>query len=315
MARSGGRKRCILLLQMSTKAVEAKEESMKTLPLIGLGLCLIFAVIPVPAQDDVGPSRYDRCATSIRNTPQDAYELCKQYLEQTPAEDAKKVECIRQWIANYEKVLPYIQFLQALTTDERAAWLVYEPDMDIKLPQTSEKEGPYAIEILRSFGDANEESMLMKAEAVYSSPSKMVGEVLRSLDDWTNESPNQMAPLWGMRGNDEIQSTEVVTARAVRYYYDLTLAVRQNPHLPSGFEALQTNLKYVAGIKHFDHYSHNKDRFENVYVADLTLVWGFGCGGLCGMGFTRNKLVVLDSKGDVVAMYLDAPANSESWVS
>lgn len=33
------------------------------------------------------------------------------------------------------------------------------------------------------------------------------------------------------------------------------------------------------------------------------------------MGFTRNKLVVLDSQGNVVALYLDAPINSESWVS
>jgi len=33
------------------------------------------------------------------------------------------------------------------------------------------------------------------------------------------------------------------------------------------------------------------------------------------MGFTRNKLVVLDGHGNVVAMYIDAPVNSESWVS
>jgi hypothetical protein len=33
------------------------------------------------------------------------------------------------------------------------------------------------------------------------------------------------------------------------------------------------------------------------------------------MGFTRNKLVVLDAKGNVLAMYLDAPVNSQFWVS
>ena len=156
--------------------------------------------------------------------------------------------------------------------------------------------------------------MLKKAEAVYSSPGEMVTEEFRSLGDW-DEPPDETAPLWGMRGNDNIQSTEVVTARAVRYYYDLTLAARQNPHLPSGFDALATNLEYAAVIKHCDHYSHNKDRFENVYVADLTLKWGFRCGGLCGVGFTRNKVVVLNGNGDVVAMYLDAPENSQSWVS
>lgn len=217
-----------------------------------------------------------------------------------------------------------MQFLQGLTTDQKAAWLVYEPDMTIQLPQTSEKKGPYKIEISRSFGGSKEEGMLREAEAVYSSPSKMVEDVFRFLDDREpdgkgNERTREMAPLWGMRGNDEIESTQIVTARAVRYYYDLTLAVRHNPHLPSGFDAVNTDLKYTAAIKHFDHYSHNhnhkEDRFENVYVADLTPKWGFGCGVLCGMGFTRNKLVVLGDKGEVIAMYLDAPENSNSWVS
>lgn len=208
-----------------------------------------------------------------------------------------------------------MQFLQGLTTDQEAPWFVYKPDMDIELPQTSRKEGPYKVEVLRSFSNSSEETLLRTAEAVYSSPSKMVQSVFRFPDGLASEPPQEMAPIWGMRGNDDIQSTDIVTARAVRYYYDLTLAVRQNPHLPSGFDAVNTNLKYIASIKHFDHYSHNKDSFESVYVADLTLEWGFVCGGPCGMGFTRNKVVVLDGNGVVVALYLDAPVNSQSWVS
>jgi hypothetical protein len=124
-----------------------------------------------------------------------------------------------------------------------------------------------------------------------------------------------MAPIWGMPGNDDIQSTVVVTSRAVRYYYDLSLAVKANPRLPTGFSAVATSLKYDGVIRHFDRYSHNGNTFEDVYVGDLTLEWSFICGGLCGMGFTRNKLVVLDANGNVLAMYLDAPVNSQSWVS
>jgi hypothetical protein len=301
---------------------------MKTIFLISTTLCLLlastFAGIPAPAQDAAAPNPYQRCTTSIKNAPQDAYEPCRQYLEQVPQDDPNHIECVKKWIADYEKALPYVQFLQGLTTNEKGPWLIYKPDMTIQLPPTSEKEGPYKIEISRSFANSNQEAMLRKAEAVYSSPSDMVAHVFRSLDDWEpdgqgNERTREMAPLWGMRGNDEIQSTQIVTARAVRYYYDLTLAVRQNPHLPSGFEALNTDLKYTASIKHVDHYSHkhdhNEDNFDNVYVADLTLKWGFGCGGLCGMGFTRNKVVVLNDKGEVIAMYLDAPENYSSWVS
>jgi hypothetical protein len=278
------------------------------LSLLSLGTALL-------AQDGGPANSYQRCTATIENVPQDAYQPCRQYLEHTPPDTPEHLEHVKTWVAQYEKVLSYIQFLQGLAADQKAAWIVYEPDTGIDLPQTSEKEGPFKMEISRSFGDPKEEAILRTAEAVYSGPAKMVEEVFRSLSYWANEPLDEMAPIWGMRGNDEIQSTEIVTARAVRYYYDLTRTVRQNPHLPSGFDAVNTNLKYVGAIKHFDRYSHKKDNFENVYVADLTLEWGFVCGGLCGMGFTRNKLVVLDSRGEVIAMYLDAPANSQSWVS
>jgi len=205
--------------------------------------------------------------------------------------------------------------LQDLTTDKNALWFVYKPDMAIQLPETSDTEGPYKIQTSRSFRGLNEEEMLRKAEAVYSSPSKMVADVLRSLYAWADKPPEEMAPIWGTPGNDSIQSADVVTARAVRYYYDLSLAAKANPRLPTGFNAAAIGLKYVGVIRHFDRYSHNGSTFENVYVSDLTLEWSFICGGLCGMGFTRNKLVVLDANGNVIAMYLDAPVNSQSWVS
>ncbi len=280
------------------------------------------AVTPLLAQDGAttenGPYRlYALCVANIRNVPLEAYRPCKQYLEQTPTSDdnTPQVKYVKTWIARYEKVLPYLQFLQGLTTDKNTPWFVYEPDMAIHLPETSDTEGPYRIQISRSFRGLNEEEMLRKAEAVYSSPSKMVADVFRSLGYWADKPSEEMAPIWGMPGNDNIQSTDVVTARAVRYYYDLSLAAKVNAQLPTGYAALAIGLKYDGVIKHFDRYSHNGNTFEDVYVGDLTLEWSFTCGSLCGMGFTRNKLVMLDTNGNVIAMYLDAPGNSESWVS
>lgn len=280
------------------------------------------AVTPLPAQDNATTENstvrlYTLCVANIRNLPLEAYRPCKQYLEQAPTSDdnTPQVKYVKTWIARYEKVLPYLQFLQGLTTDKNAPWFVYEPDMAIQLPETSDTEGPYKIQISRSFRGLNEEEMLRKAEAVYSSPSKMVADVLRSLYAWAYKPPEEMAPLWGTPGNDNILSADVVTAKAVRYYYDLSLAAKANPHLSTGFSAAAIGLKYVGVIRYFDRYSHSGNTFENVYVGDLTLEWSFTCGGLCGMGFTRNKLVVLDANGNVIAMYLDAPVNSESWVS
>jgi hypothetical protein len=279
-------------------------------------LCTTILSAPPHAQDRPATTNYQVCAAAIEQTPQTAYEPCKQYVDQRPVDDPKHAEFVQQWMAAYEKVLPYVQFLEGLAADPKAAWFVYGPDLQIELPATSQLEGSFPIVLHRWFSNGEEEAMLKKAEAVYSSPSQMVKKVFRSIGYWASESQQrEMAPIWGALANDDIQQTEVVTARAVRYYYDLTLAVRQNPHLASGFNPVHTNLKYDASIKHYDEYSHGKDHFQNVYVADLNLNWSFTCGGLCGMGFTRNKLVVFNSQGDVIAMYLDAPENSESWVS
>ncbi len=284
---------------------------------IALTLFLLVAFIPVLAQNKMGSKddQYNVCTTAMEKTPLTAVVPCKQYLEQQPYDDATRIERVTKWIANYEKVLPYVDFLRGLPANQKANWFIYEPDMKIEVPQTSDSKGPFKMEISRTFADSNEDAMLKKAEAVYSGASNSVDDIFRSLEYWANEFPKEMEPVWGMRGNDNIQQASIVTARAVRYYYDLTLAERKNPHLATGFTAQQTSLKYNASIKLVDKYTHKKDTFEDVYVADMTLEWAFNCGGLCGMGFTRNKVVLLDRSGNVIAMFLDAPVNSSSWVS
>jgi hypothetical protein len=280
-------------------------------------LYIMMALVGSSPQDKATSecNSYCVCVSKIASGAQDAYDSCTQYLEESTSDDAEHIQYVKTWVTLYKEIQPYMQFLQRLAGNEKAAWLLYEPDIAIELPQTSETEGPFAIQIARSFANRTEEALLRKAEAVYPGPNAMIHEVLRSSGGRVDELLKEMAPIWGIQGNDRIELTETVTARAVRYYYDLTLAARREPRLSSGVTAVSTSLKYEAGIKYLDHYSHGKDAFDSVYIADLTLQWGFTCGGLCGMGFTRNKIVVLDSHGNVIAMYLDAPVNSEDWVS
>lgn len=192
-------------------------------------------------------------------------------------------------------------------------WMLYPPDMAITLPDTSDTNGPFKIHISRSFANPREEALLRKAEAVY--PRKEPVIRWKSSSPLCSQDRITTAPRWGTCGNDQIEMADIVTASAVRYFYDLTLLARKNPRLPSGFTALETRMEYGAVIKFFADYSHSKDKWHGVYVADLTLKWSFTCGGLCGVGFTRTKVVVLDANGNVLAMYLDAPVNRESWVS
>jgi hypothetical protein len=255
---------------------------------------------------------YDLWLYKIKNGPEQTYGPCREYLERMHPRDG---DVIDSWVADYEKAIPYMQYLKDLAPDGNAPWLVYEPDEKINLPETPLSDGRFKVEISRVSSNPNEEKMLRTAEAVYLGPSNMVAQVCRSFQYWAQQPLGWMEPIWGMLGNDNIEQTSVVTAKAVRYYYDLSLAERVDPRLPTGFTAENSELEYKASIQHFEQYSHSGHDFTNVNVANLTLQWSFSCGGLCGMGFTRNKLVVLDDAGNVVALFLDAPENSSSWVA
>lgn len=259
---------------------------------------------------------YTRCTASMRTKPQSAYRDCKEYLEKYPGDDERRMQYVDTWVSAYEAVLSYIRAIKAVVPpDSTTPWFVYEPDLSLDIPQVTDKGGKHQVEIVRSFEGAGEEALLKRAEAVYPSVDKMVEAVSGDPVYWSKNLPEGDEPLWWAGGNDNVRLTKVVTARAVRYYYDLSQGLRSNPKFVTGFPMMSTSLKYVAAIKHYDEYTHAKEKFTDVYVADLNLEWSHICGGLCGMGFKRNKVVVLDSGGNVVALFLDAPENSSMWVS
>lgn len=286
-------------------------------------LAIIFMVVVGLAgnafsQDNLQARRdaYALCEANMRKDPKLAYRLCKEYLEKYPGDDYERLQVADKWVTAYERVLAYTKALQSLSSSSPSRdWLIFEPDLNITLPQVSEKEGNYKIEIARSFNNTFEAGMLAKAEAVYGNQDQFIRMILRDPVSWAEELPEQVAPLWGARGNDNVQVTEVITASAVRYYYDLSISSREHRRFRSVFPMIRTGLKYTASIKHYDEYEHSEKRFDDVYVADLNLEWSSICGGLCGIGFTRNKLVILDNKGEVLALFLDAKENRGMWVS
>ena len=89
-------------------------------------MVLAGAVVAAPllAQDDAAtendPRRlYILCVAKMRSAPLEAYSPCKRFLEQTSDDGTPQVKYVRAWIARYEKVLPYVEFLQHLTTDTK----------------------------------------------------------------------------------------------------------------------------------------------------------------------------------------------------
>ena len=101
------------------------------------------------------------------------------------------------------------------------------------------------------------------------------------------------------------------------YYYNISQALRDQEGKPkeNSYKFLSSSLKYEASIKRMDVYERAGRSFSNVYVANMTLTWAQICGGLCGSGFTRNKIVVMSPDGQILEMFLDDPVNRKSWIS
>ncbi|HET9401739.1 MAG TPA: hypothetical protein VFO34_12400 [Candidatus Acidoferrales bacterium] len=280
------------------------------------GLSAISADVPAQDRSRSTDDLYGACASTANNSPLDAEKPCNEFLAiADPRNDKDRIRCARTWLTEIHENGPYLLFLHSLQPDPKAQWFVYSPDSKIDIADTSETDGPFEIQITRTFADSRESALIKTAEAVYLAPGEMMKRGLTPSHLCKQDAEMRSAPIWGGCGNDNIEMTEIVTASAVRYYYDLSLLSRKNPRLPSGFTAMESKMNYKAEIKYFDDYSHAGDSYHGVYVADMTLKWGFSCGILCGVGFARNKVVVLDAHGNVLAMYLDSPVNLETTVS
>jgi len=269
------------------------------------------------AQDNARakPGAYERCIHAMSYDRRSSYQLCKEYLQKYPDDDSERVQSVTKWIAAYDHALEYAKRLSSFSASAGHDWFIYEPDISIEIPEVVQNEEPFKIEITYSFGSPLEASLLKKAEAVYGKQDNFISMINQDPAGWATELPADIVPLWGSRGNDNVQVADVITASAVRYYYDLSIAMREKRQFHEVFQMRTTGLKYSASIKHFETYQHAGSKFQDVYVADLNLTWSSICGGLCGIGFTRNKLVVFDSNGDVIDLFLDAQVNRGMWVS
>ena len=286
-------------------------------------LILVVIVLCAPAyglaQAEVQTSRdlYRRCTLPMRTDPQGAYEVCKEYLKKYPGDDQRLVKFVSDWTTAYEQVLPYTTYLRSIPADSpTSSWFIYEPDLSIEIPQVRQPEGSNQVEIVRRFTVEREEAMLRRAEAVYPSVDSMVAKVAGGPAFFAQFAPLGNEPLWWNSAHSGIRETYVVTSRAVRYYYDLSQELRTDPQrVIAGWGKWRTSLKYVATINYHNQYERGGKKFRDVYVAELNLEWSQVCGGRCGAGYKRNKVVVLDQSGDVVAMFLDGPENRGTWVS
>jgi len=81
-------------------------------------LCYVIVPVGSSLQDQSlsGNDRYDVCVAKIESAPpQDAYNSCTEYLEQSGSDHTEHVQRVKTWVMLYKEIRPYMQFLQSLT--------------------------------------------------------------------------------------------------------------------------------------------------------------------------------------------------------
>ena len=283
---------------------------------------LMCASGPVLAQEDVKAKHavYTLCVENIEKDPHKAFEYCSDYLNKYPNDNKTQTELVGKFITAYKKISQWLKSVPAdYFTEKTAKWAVFRPGLLATIPTENSRAGNYSILIKREYGSRDENKLLAKAETLYKNPDRVDLELLKQ---WRyNAEPYVILPdgepKWWGGPTSSIQTAELVSTGAVLYYYNISQSFRSNEGKlnSDSFRFLSSTLKYEASIKKMDVYERSGKSFNNVYVANMTLTWGQVCGGLCGSGFTRNKIVVMSPSGEILEMFLDDPVNNSSWIA
>ena len=275
------------------------------------------------AQEDVKANRaaaYYRCTGYMEKDPRKAYDYCSEYLKTYPNDNKTLVDNATKFVAAYKKISQYLKSVpMAHFVEITPNWAVYSPGLLATIPIEESRDRNYPILIKREFVSSTEEKLLAKAESLYKNPE---GFDLELFKGWRHLADENVVlpdgePQWWTGTSSGILATELVTTQAVLYYYNLLQTLREKQGKLSEKSATYSsaNLDYKASIKKLDVYERAGKTFRNVYVANMTLTWGQVCGGLCGFGFTRNKIVVMSANGEILEMFLDDPVNNSSWIA
>jgi hypothetical protein len=273
------------------------------------------------AQEDVKVKHaaYNLCIDHIEKDPHQAYEYCSDYLNKYP-NDKTLTDFPGKFVTAYKKISRYVNSVPMTDFAEvTPKWAVYSPGLLATIPSENSQVANYPILIKREYGSPDEEKLLAKAESLYKNPEPVASQLLK---EWRYNAQESVVlpdgePKWWTGPVDTVLGTDLVTTGAVLYYYNISQAFRNNQGKlkENSFTFFSSSLKYEASIRKMDLYERAGRSFSNVYVANMTLTWAQVCGGLCGYGFTRNKIVVMSPSGEILEMFLDDPVNNSSWIS
>jgi hypothetical protein len=177
--------------------------------------------------------------------------------------------------------------------------------MEFAVPDQAFEEDGFELEISRSYGKEHEALLIREAEAAH--PARQ--DVIALAGDAAAQERAGIGPgddPWWYMTFDGVRIPYAITDDAVVYYTGALEAFRHGDFSPSlGIEMKKAKLAYRASVSLEESYEREGRTFTGVYVVRMSLEWSQFCGPECAMGFAKERVVVLDGDGDVLAVFGD----------
>lgn len=167
-------------------------------------------------------------------------------------------------------------------------------------------DGDFTLAIRRDYTNMTEERLLGIAEATYPPRDDVIW---LSVLHRTEIGPDTTdAPLWWYDGVGVHRVPYAVTAGALEYYLKLTDRMRAHNFWGTFAHPLfWTDLNYKASLTHYDEYYANGEQYRDIYVAEITLGWGYDEGTFVPIS-RSHRIVILTIDGEVLMVDGDGAA-------
>ena len=171
---------------------------------------------------------------------------------------------------------------------------------ELRPTQMDYDDGDFTLAIHRDFTNMNEERLLGIAESTYPARDEVIS---LSVVHRTEIGPDTTGiPLWWYDGVGVHRVPYAATAGALDYYLDLTRRMRSHNFWGAFARSLfWTDLNYRASVAHYDAYFVGGEEYRDVYVAKITLGWGYDEGTFVPVN-RAHRVVVLKPDGEVLSI-------------
>lgn len=117
--------------------------------------------------------------------------------------------------------------------------------------------------------------------------------------------------LWSCNNFDGVLVPYAITKSAVAYYLEVSKEFgKKRPREPFWSNMKSSSLMYSASITRKESYQTGEVTHKDIYVVSMKIEWSQYCGQWCAMWVEKSRTIVLDAKGEVLAVEGDgcAPA-------